>query len=100
MVSLFRVSSVGRYYLWCPLFRVSFVRRYYLWCPLFRVSFNRHCTDQPICQPFIHTINYMSTCILVEGRIKGKICVYISHVAQVSDTAQVTRQISLLGLIA
>ena len=25
---------------------------------------------------------------------------YISHVAQVSDTAQVTRQVSLLGLIA
>ena len=27
-------------------------------------------------------------------------CAYISHVAQVSDTAQVTRQVTLLGLIA
>ena len=38
--------------------------------------------------------------ILVEGWIKGILnCVYINHVAQVSDTAQVTRQVSLLGLI-
>ena len=28
-----------------------------------------------------------------------KNCTYISHVAQVSDTAQATRQVSLLGLI-
>ena len=35
----------------------------------------------------------------LKGGSKEK-CAYISHVAQVSDTAQVTRQISLLGLIA
>ena len=35
----------------------------------------------------------------LRGGSKEKLCVY-SHVAQVSDTAQVTRQVSLLGLIA
>ena len=34
------------------------------------------------------------------GEDQRKNCAYISHVAQVSDTAQVTRQVSLLGLIA
>ena len=38
---------------------------------------------------YVHT--YVCACIS---------CVYISHVAQVSDTAQVTRQVSLLGIIA
>ena len=42
--------------------------------------------------------NYICT-ILVEGWIKRNNSACISHVAQVSDTAQVTRQISLLGLI-
>ena len=39
-----------------------------------------------------------SPCILVEEWMK-ETCVCMSHVAQVSDTAQVTRQVSLLGLI-
>ena len=34
---------------------------------------------------------------LVSSRSKVK-CAYISHVAQVSDTAQVTRQVSLLEI--
>ena len=47
----------------------------------------------------------MILCILVEGRIKEKYkCAYIRHVGQVSDTvqvsdsAQITRQVSLLGI--
>ena len=39
----------------------------------------------------------------VVSRLRGRSkenCAYISHVAQVSDTAQVTRQVSLLELIA
>ena len=51
---------------------------------------------------YIHTQLYTHTCILVEGYVAQRNLkqVYISHVAQVSDTAQVTRQVSLLGLIA
>ena len=44
---------------------------------------------------YVYDINI---CIMVEGRLKGKLCIH-SHVAQVSDTAHVTRQVSLLGLI-
>ena len=45
----------------------------------------------------------IATCTLIlvswwKGRSKEN-CMYISHVAQVSDTAQVTRQDSLSGLI-
>ena len=37
--------------------------------------------------------------VLVSWLKGGSLCTYISHVARVSDTAQVTRQVSLLGLI-
>ena len=37
---------------------------------------------------------------LLRGRSKEKtVHMYINHVAQVSDTAQVTRQVSLLKLV-
>ena len=61
-----------------------------------------YCTQVHTCTLHTYVCTYIRTymCILVEGRIEEKNCAYISHVAQVSDAAQVTRQVSLLGLIA
>ena len=43
----------------------------------------------------------MHVCILAEGYVdQRKNCAYVSQVAQVSDTAKVTREVPLLGLIA
>ena len=66
------------------------------------------CVCMCVCIVYVHTLSakllnlyhYRHTCILVEGNYTYKNCAYISHVVQVSDTAQVTRQVSLLGSIA
>ena len=50
-----------------------------------------------------YTLHRVETVTVLVSWLRGnqrKNCAYISHVAQVSDTVQVTRQVSLLGFIA
>ena len=51
----------------------------------------------------VHTCIYTSSTYVLVSWLRGgskENCAYLSHVAQDRDTAQVTRQVSLLGLIA